>query len=75
MKAVGLLSTGGISDAGVYRGSKAYAWTAFALTFGLMLSDYLSRQAMGAVFPFLKQAWGVSDSQLRRGFRSRCQAS
>jgi len=64
MKTVGLLSTGGLSDAGAYQKSKAYAWTAFALTFGLMLSDYLSRQAMGSVFPFLKLTWGVSDSQL-----------
>ncbi|MDM0113687.1 MFS transporter [Variovorax sp. J22R133] len=41
-----------------------YAWAVFALTFGLMLSDYLSRQVIGAVFPFLKADWGVSDSQL-----------
>jgi MFS family permease len=44
--------------------SGAYAWTVFALTFGLMLSDYLSRQVIGAVFPFLKSDWGVSDAQL-----------
>ena len=44
--------------------SKTYAWSVFALTFGLMLSDYLSRQVIGAVFPFLKADWGVSDSQL-----------
>lgn len=44
--------------------SGSYAWTVFALTFGLMLSDYLSRQVIGAVFPFLKSDWGVSDSQL-----------
>lgn len=42
----------------------AYAWTVFALTFGLMLSDYMSRQVIGAVFPLLKQEWGVSDSAL-----------
>ncbi|MDM0015418.1 MFS transporter [Variovorax sp. J22P168] len=41
-----------------------YAWAVFALTFGLMLSDYLSRQVIGAVFPFLKSDWGVSDAQL-----------
>ncbi|MGJ7512200.1 MFS transporter [Variovorax sp. GT1P44] len=46
------------------RSAGAYAWTVFALTFGLMLSDYLSRQVIGAVFPFLKSDWGVSDSQL-----------
>jgi MFS family permease len=40
------------------------AWTAFALTFGLMMSDYISRQVLLAVFPFLKAAWGLSDKQL-----------
>lgn len=64
MKTVGVLSTGGMSGAGAYQGSKAYPWIVFALTFGLILSDYLSRQVMGAVFPLLKLAWGVSDSQL-----------
>ena len=46
------------------RVSRIYAWVVFALTFGLMLSDYLSRQVIGAVFPFLKAEWGLSDSQL-----------
>ena len=40
------------------------AWVAFALTFGLMMSDYISRQVLLAVFPFLKAAWGLSDTQL-----------
>src|SRR4030095_8437384 len=40
------------------------AWLAFALTFALMMSDYISRQVLLAVFPFLKSAWGVSDTQL-----------
>ena len=44
--------------------SRAYAWTVFGLTFGLMLSDYLSRQVIGAVFPFLKSDWGLLDAQL-----------
>jgi MFS family permease len=64
MKSVGIWSTGGVDDAQAYRDSKVYAWTVFALTFGLILSDYLSRQVMGAVFPVLKQAWGISDSRL-----------
>jgi MFS family permease len=46
------------------RGSRFYAWAVFALTFGLMLSDYLSRQVIGAVFPALKADWALSDSQL-----------
>ena len=44
--------------------SRVYAWAVFALTFGLMLSDYLSRQVIGAVFPALKAEWALSDSQL-----------
>jgi predicted MFS family arabinose efflux permease len=64
MKAMNLFPVAGTGAASDYQGSKAYAWTVFALTFGLMLADYLSRQVMGAVFPFLKVAWGVSDSQL-----------
>lgn len=44
--------------------SRAYAWLVFALIFGLLLSDYMSRQVLNAVFPHLKQDWGLSDSQL-----------
>src|SRR6478609_887668 len=44
--------------------SRLYAWTVFALTSGLMLSDYLSRQVIGAVMPALKIEWGLLDSQL-----------
>jgi MFS family permease len=46
------------------RVSRTYAWIAFALIIGLMLSDYLSRQVINAIFPFLKVQWGVSDAQL-----------
>ncbi|MFG1785414.1 MFS transporter [Rhodococcus oryzae] len=41
-----------------------YPWLVFALTFGLLLSDYMSRQVLSAVFPFLKADWALSDSQL-----------
>lgn len=44
--------------------SRRYAWVVFALVIGLMLSDYLSRQVMNAVFPFLKEEWALSDTQL-----------
>nr|WP_244173493.1 MFS transporter [Caballeronia temeraria] len=43
---------------------RAYAWVVFALTVGLLLSDYMSRQVLNAVFPMLKSAWGLSDTQL-----------
>ena len=44
--------------------SRLYAWSVFALTFGLMLSDYLSRPVIGGVMPALKIEWGLLDSQL-----------
>jgi predicted MFS family arabinose efflux permease len=44
--------------------SRFYAWTVFALTFGLMLSDYLTRNVISAVFPLLKSEWALSDKQL-----------
>jgi MFS family permease len=44
--------------------TRLYAWSVFALTFGLMLSDYLSRQVITPIFPFLKAEWALSDTQL-----------
>lgn len=44
--------------------SYTYAWIVFALTFGLLLSDYMSRQVLNAVFPLLKAAWHLSDTRL-----------
>jgi MFS family permease len=41
-----------------------YAWVVCALTIGLLLSDYMSRQVLNAVFPFLKSAWELSDTKL-----------
>jgi MFS family permease len=43
---------------------RLYAWAVFALTLGLMLSDYVSRQVITPVFPFLKHEWSLSDTQL-----------
>ena len=42
----------------------AYAWIVFALTFGLLISDYMARQVLNAVFPLLKAEWSLSDGQL-----------
>jgi MFS family permease len=44
--------------------SRRYAWLVFFLTFGLMLSDYMSRQVINAVFPALKAEWALTDTQL-----------
>ena len=43
---------------------KAFPWIVFALTFGLLLSDYMSRQVLSSVFPFLKVEWALTDTQL-----------
>lgn len=44
--------------------SRAYPWLVFAVIYGLMLSDYMSRQVLSAVFPQLKAEWTLSDAQL-----------
>lgn len=44
--------------------SRRYAWTVFALSFALLLSDYMSRQVLNAAFPILKADWLLSDARL-----------
>ncbi|MEV0467746.1 MFS transporter [Nocardia tengchongensis] len=43
---------------------RIYPWLVAALAFALLLSDYMSRQVLSAVFPMLKADWALSDSQL-----------
>ena len=57
------LPTPGDDDPGA-RIPRRYAWVVFALSFGLLLSDYMSRQVLNAVFPLLKQEWVLSDARL-----------
>lgn len=40
------------------------AWFAFAMTFALMLFDYIDRQVIVSLFPYIKSEWGLSDKQL-----------
>jgi MFS family permease len=40
------------------------AWFAFAMTFALMLFDYMDRQVIVSLFPYMKSEWGVTDRQL-----------
>ena len=44
--------------------SRLFPVAVFVLTFGLLLSDYMSRQVLSAVFPFLKLEWALTDTQL-----------
>src|SRR3954452_9252184 len=46
----------------------AYSWVVCALAFGLLISDYMARQVLNAVFPLLKAEWSLTDGQL--GFLS-----
>jgi len=43
---------------------RGQAWFAFAMTIGLMLVDYIDRQVIVSLFPYLKADWGLSDKQL-----------
>jgi sugar phosphate permease len=47
-----------------YLVSKRYAWFVFAMTFALMLFDYIDRQIIVSMFPHLKAEWDLSDKQL-----------
>lgn len=46
------------------RRSRFFPGLVFGLTFALLLSDYMSRQVLAAVFPLLKLEWGLTDTQL-----------
>lgn len=50
-------------EGGITRAT-AYGWLVFALAFGLLISDYMARQVLNAVFPLLKAEWALSDAQL-----------
>src|SRR3954471_24660775 len=43
---------------------RLFPWVVFTLTFALLLSDYMSRQVLSSVFPFLKVEWALTDTQL-----------
>lgn len=42
----------------------AYAKVMFALSLGLMLSDFMSRQVLNGVFPLLRRDWDLNDGRL-----------
>jgi MFS family permease len=43
---------------------RGQAWFAFVMTVGLMMFDYIDRQVIVSLFPYLKADWGPSDKQL-----------
>jgi predicted MFS family arabinose efflux permease len=50
--------------AGALTIERRHAWFAFAMTFALMLFDYMDRQVIVSLFPYMKLEWRVSDAQL-----------
>jgi MFS family permease len=40
------------------------AWFAFAMTLALLMVDYIDRQVIVSLFPFLRKEWGLSDKEL-----------
>ena len=40
------------------------AWFALAMTLGLMIFDYVDRQVIVSLFPYLRAEWNLSDTQL-----------
>src|SRR5215467_5958656 len=51
-------------DADAYLFGRGQAWFAFAMTIGLMVFDYVDRQVIVSLFPYMKADWGLSDKQL-----------
>src|SRR5215469_5022788 len=47
-----------------YLFSRGAAWFALLMTLGLMVFDYIDRQIIVSLFPYIKAAWGSSDKQL-----------
>jgi len=47
-----------------YLTGKKHAWFAFAMTFALMLFDYIDRQMIVSLFPHIKAEWNLSDKEL-----------
>ncbi|WP_206340298.1 MFS transporter [Blastococcus litoris] len=43
---------------------QVFPWLVLALSFALLLSDFMCRQVLAAVFPLLKVEWTLTDTQL-----------
>jgi MFS transporter, Spinster family, sphingosine-1-phosphate transporter len=47
-----------------YLFGRGQAWFAYAMTVSLMIVDYVDRQVIVSMFPYLKAEWGLSDKEL-----------
>jgi MFS family permease len=59
-----LHATAAPATADGYLHSPRAAWFAYAMTLALMVMDYVDRQVIVSLFPFMKRDWGLSDAQL-----------
>jgi predicted MFS family arabinose efflux permease len=41
-----------------------YAWSVFSILFMLMVVDYVDRQVVVSMFPFIKAEWSLTDAEL-----------
>jgi hypothetical protein len=58
-----IIDTRGPDANGFLLGRKA-AWFAYGMTIALMIFDYVDRQVIVSMFPFLKAEWNLSDKEL-----------
>jgi MFS transporter, Spinster family, sphingosine-1-phosphate transporter len=56
------IPSGGRSNTYLY--GRGPAWFAYSMTIALMIFDYIDRQIIASMFPFLKSDWLLTDSQL-----------
>jgi MFS transporter, Spinster family, sphingosine-1-phosphate transporter len=54
----------GAAESDGYLFGRGQAWFAYAMTVALMIVDYVDRQVIVSMFPYLKAEWGLSDREL-----------
>jgi MFS family permease len=59
-----VMPDGPAAESDDYLIGKPQAWFAFAMTFALMMFDYIDRQVIVSLFPHIKEEWGLSDKHL-----------
>src|SRR5262245_57171790 len=52
------------ADGKGYLFGPGHAWFAYAMTVALVIVDYVDRQVIVSMFPYLKAAWNLSDKEL-----------
>lgn len=61
---MGMHLDAGANARSTYLGSKTAAWSVLALTCLLMIFDFVDRQIVVSMLPFIKADWNLSDTQL-----------